>query len=349
MACARRPRVRIRVHGTGRVGHHVRARAPRCLAGRQRGDTLGDRAAIHPAHGVTDPLAFARALIDCGVPVFVAPPDPGAPTGFRLPVGWQATRATPRTLDAYRTGWALAAVGGHGIDFIDVDPRNGGDVAMARLKAEGKWPREYALVATPSGGLHSYIYGLGAAKTKRDGIDLQAGAPDGTGRGFVFLPGTERVSKVDGVSRGYMLAVDRLEQFGADDPSGAGFLAWVQNGNGSVTQLPGGIKTFDLGSSSPTALERFADPVPAGSHDEEGARLAAALARMGLTHDDAMAILRVRCSKFVGGDPRNPFTDRDLERWWAGAQKYARAPEVLEVLDPIEVEESWTPLDWHSL
>lgn len=177
-------------------------------------------------HYDDDPLAFARRLIDQGVPVFVAPPGPGS-VGFRLPSGWQGTKASARALDAWQPGWAVCAVGGHTLDVVDVDPRNGGDKAAEALRSAGAWPREYAVVSTPSGGTHHYVARLGIAKAAREGIDLQAGAPDGTGRGFVFLPGTTRTSKVDGVERPYVLVADHLDTFGADDDTGAALRSWV--------------------------------------------------------------------------------------------------------------------------
>lgn len=253
-----------------------------------------------------DPLGFARALINVGIPVFVAPPDANAPTGYRLPVGWQATKADPGALDAWREGWALAAVCGHGLDVIDVDPRNGGDVAMAKLKADGLWPTEYALVATPSGGIHAYVAGLGVGKTKRDGIDLQAGAPDGSGRGFVFLPGTQRVSKADGVVRPYLLAVDRLEEFAEtiDDESGDAFRAWITAGQKRTEIGTVATDSFDLGPGPDPLLEVGAK-IPTGAHQETLFRYACSLRARGVREAEAEQLVNLRAA-------------RDCEPAWRG-------------------------------
>lgn len=147
-------------------------------------------------------LDVARALAAGGVPVFVAPPDPRSASGFALPVGWQRTAPDPAVVDRWAPGMALCAVMGHGLDLIDIDPRNGGD---RELSALGCVPRVYGRAQTPSGGEHMLIASLGVGS--RDGIlpgvDLKGGRPDGGGRGFAFIAPTSRASKVDGVPRAY--------------------------------------------------------------------------------------------------------------------------------------------------
>ena len=133
-------------------------------------------------------LDAARELTRAGVPVFVAYPDTNSETGFRLPPKWQETRADSGYVDAWRPGCALCAVMGQGLDLVDIDPRNGGDEAAL----DGTLPRVYAIAATPSGGRHLLIKSLGVGS--RDGIlpgiDLKAGRPDGSGRGFAFIAPT---------------------------------------------------------------------------------------------------------------------------------------------------------------
>jgi len=147
-------------------------------------------------------LAAARHLAEAGVPLFLATPDPGAPTGFRLPNGWQHTSADPAVVDIWRPGMALGAVCGVGLDVVDVDPRNGGSEAQLN----GSMPTVYAIAATPSDGAHYFVRSMGVRKGRprgTTGIDVQAGAPDGQGRGFVFLAPTVRVSKTTGQPRPY--------------------------------------------------------------------------------------------------------------------------------------------------
>ena len=172
-------------------------------------------------------LDAARDLVRAGVPVFVAHPDPTSSTGFYLPPRWQSSLPDESQLDWWRPGDALAAVCGHGVDVIDVDPRNGGDVSAAALKAAGLWPQTYGRARTPSGGTHEFISGLRVAKgSPAAGIDLQAGAPDGTGRGFVFIAPTVRVSKTTGRPEPYTWEVypnlAPLDPFGPEGPDDTG-------------------------------------------------------------------------------------------------------------------------------
>lgn len=141
-------------------------------------------------------LAIARELAALGMPLFVAPPDPThwSGTGYALPVAWQRSPADPQVVDTWQPGWALCAVTGVVLDLIDIDPRSGGAL-----------PEEYApetvgAQRTPSGGEHYFVAPLRVAS--RDGVlpgvDVKAGLPDGSGRGFAFIAPTVRMSKVTG-------------------------------------------------------------------------------------------------------------------------------------------------------
>ena len=48
-----------------------------------------------PTSDQLEALAMARRLVAAGVPLFVAPPDPAHPTGFRLPASWQTSTPDP--------------------------------------------------------------------------------------------------------------------------------------------------------------------------------------------------------------------------------------------------------------
>ncbi|MFC7447656.1 phage/plasmid primase, P4 family [Rhodococcus daqingensis] len=183
-------------------------------------------------------LDYARSLIDCGIPVFVAKPDDSRSTGYRLPSGWDKAVADPGALDCYRPGDALVMVTGCGIDVIDTDPRNGGDATRAALGNAGIMPTVYGMTRTPSGGTHEFIASLGVRKGKAgDGIDVQAGDADGEGRGLVFLPPTERISKAYDETRGFNvpytwdhLDLDRWIEDHATDDSGDELAELVSRG-----------------------------------------------------------------------------------------------------------------------
>lgn len=159
-------------------------------------------------------LDVARTLIEAGVPVFAAPPCPddcaitnpktkerhrGGPGKYHLPTHWEKTVASPVNLEKWRPGWALAAVGGHRVDFLDVDPRSGGDESLKTLRDLGQVPLVLATARTPSGGIHYMINATGERKYTgfMPGLDLQSGAPDGKGRGFVWIAPTVRASKAN--------------------------------------------------------------------------------------------------------------------------------------------------------
>jgi len=159
-------------------------------------------------------VAEARRLVSQGAAVFLARPvvartgdwSPSGGhggSGYWIPRGWEQTRPGDFTaLDQWRHGDALALVTGHLFDVLDVDPRNGGNRDLAQLRSLGLVPPVHAEADTPSGGVHLFVSALGVSKTKRGGIDLQAGS-DGDGHGFVWIAPTVRRSKTDAQIRPY--------------------------------------------------------------------------------------------------------------------------------------------------
>lgn len=298
---------------------------------------------------MTIELDFARALIDAGIPVFIAPPDRHTAIGYRLPNGWQQSKPTPLALDGYEPGWAICALGGHGIDFVDVDPRNGGHLAMAKLKADGVWPREYAIVATPSGGTHHYVTGLSVAKCSREGIDLQAGAADGSGRGFVFLPGTRRVSKVDGVERGYVLALDNLEAYveTIDDTSGDALRSWLR-AKPSATNAQQHADTDVFVDTKP----RIGDVLPAGMQDVMLTSYAASVVirAQGRFTEDEMVSAVVDygggCQPAWGHAGGQTLRAAATDKVRSAFQKFNTPTPIVT---GVEKDDSWKPLNWHEL
>ncbi len=173
-------------------------------------------------NSIENALSIARRLVSVGVPVFIAQPDPANPTGYSPPAGWQNTVPDEYVVDRWRPGRALCAVMGHGLDAIDIDPRNGGEWRHL----EGLQPTAYGFAFTPSGGAHVLISSLGVAKHTNllPGIDIQAGAPDGSGRGFIFIAPTVRASKETGELKAYRWLngpyIERWLDCGQDDTSG---------------------------------------------------------------------------------------------------------------------------------
>jgi hypothetical protein len=159
---------------------------------------------------VAQALKIAGEMIDAGIAIFAAPPCPAAHGGvcgrtghdtgkeeYDLPSKWQLTVPSRVWLERWRPGWALGAVGGRVADFLDEDPRHGGDASVKELEDANQWPRVFGVQATPSGGFHHLISPVGEREANGflPGLDYQGGRPDGTGRAFVFIAPTVKRSK----------------------------------------------------------------------------------------------------------------------------------------------------------
>ncbi len=158
------------------------------------GETAEDR--------ITSAISAARRLIRFGMPVFPARVDENGDPDVHNDTRWTRWQKYPADTDIlanFKRGDALGAVCGITFDVIDIDPRNGGKFSFNRMSEElGDFgPVVYGKVRTPSGGLHLYIaaLGIGSHNNILPGIDLKGGFPDGSGRGFVFLPPTIRPVK----------------------------------------------------------------------------------------------------------------------------------------------------------
>ena len=156
-----------------------------------------------PAAG--DPRILANRLIDAGVPVVVCRPNPnrGRPTPtdptrtdqreLLVPSGWSTITAADCDVSSFRAGVdVLAMVGGHGVDVVDVDVKDGGTV-------ENLPPfRSFGLTRTPSVGTHHYVRstGIGKISPLRTSVgfvgDYIGGTPQGGGRLLAYLPGSNR-------------------------------------------------------------------------------------------------------------------------------------------------------------
>ena len=153
-------------------------------------------------------LEIPARYIQNGTPVFVAEPELEYPDRreFRYPFNWDTLKPDFECLRNWQPGWAVCAVTGVQFDVLDIDPRDGGHINLAGLEASEMLPEVYGKVLTPSGGKHLYISRTGLRKmTPWPGIDFQAGAWDGQGRGFVFITPTVRKDRRDGKLRVYTM------------------------------------------------------------------------------------------------------------------------------------------------
>ncbi|WAL67115.1 DNA polymerase [Amycolatopsis cynarae] len=254
-----------------------------------------------PDAAIAEALQIARGLAAAGIPIFLAGPDPSTPIGFALPPGWQQTRPEPRVLDAWRPGMAVCAVMGHGLDLIDVDPRNGG--ALEEIGAP--LPVSYGAALTPSGGVHSFVRSLGVRSKNNlvPGVDVKAGDVEGKGRGFAFIAPTVRMSKATGMPATYTWAVapqlERLLREGPADASGAALAEAVRRSHGSSGSTAGG-NAEDFMKVGPWA--DVAATLAAGRNDGVMKLAAALRGRGGWRLEDAVAFMDARVWPIIDQD-----------------------------------------------
>jgi hypothetical protein len=176
---------------------------------------------------MSDAYDFVQHLSELGVPIFTAKPATSGGEFTDRPNSW-STLTTDRNAErigAWSSGDALVGLMGGSVAVVDVDPRNGGDVAAVRAALDGLGVTVYGEVLTPGGGWHFYVAGHAELPTAHKltgypGVDVQSfGA-------VAYLPGTQR-PKYDGA--GYVVMRDNLEALAdGGDPDGAEALAaWV--------------------------------------------------------------------------------------------------------------------------
>lgn len=267
-------------------------------------------------------LVDALALIELGVPVFLAKPNKGYRPGtaeekskdkeFVLPPEWQKTPADPATVAAYVPGDALCAVMGHTVDAVDVDLQNGGDVKAEAQRLQGLGVPVIGMQGTPGGGAHFLIpaTGIHSAAKPSKGVDFRGGGVDGSGRGFIFLAGTERPKYA---GKGYQLAMiptaadlDLLEETrqGITD-SCATYLNAVgikprTEGTETSTEVVGGEPVTDISAALQMELDKAS---PVGERSEKFHALVGKIHREGFTQGQAVTLLTPWCNtngKFVG-------------------------------------------------
>jgi putative DNA primase/helicase len=221
---------------------------------------------------VAQSLAVAHELVEAGIPVFAAPPAPGTKVGFQLPGKWEQTQADHARVDEWQPGWALCMVTGCGLDGIDIDTYADGNLAVLQGALGGDLPSIYGVAATASGGTHLLIASTGVASKNGlfQGIDIKAGEPGGTGRGFLFIAPTVKAHKVTRLPGQYgWLAggIDLARLLAGGDASGHGLAGLVNasrngrpahggNGNGAAPETPPNGKIPEV------TLEQFMTQAP---------------------------------------------------------------------------------------
>lgn len=109
-----------------------------------------------------------------------------------FPPSWHLLKPGEGGLDQAQRGMAFGLITGHGIDVVDVDPRNGGDTEDVRRKLGAADVSVLAEVRTPGGGVHFYVPSTGLRSFSCGGVDYLGGDAAGEGRHIVFVPPTVR-------------------------------------------------------------------------------------------------------------------------------------------------------------
>ena len=252
-------------------------------------------------------LTRAHLLVDYGVPVFRGriKNDGNPDTNDRRWRNWQNTEPSHAIIDSWRPGEALCAVTGHTFDVLDIDPRNGGLLSFKRLSRElgEDGPEVYWEVSTPSGGRHLYIAGLGIGKHTGflKGLDLQGGSPNGSGRGFVFLPPTVRVSKITGELSHYRARSEPVRPSATD--TGCELLRDYIN-----ESLGGGLdKPYDIGRTSAEELRRDCIVAEAGEQRPALLRFVHELERLGVSESGILTQLVELCAEMPCYNEKDPW------------------------------------------
>lgn len=316
-------------------------------------------------------LDAARALIDLGCPVFVARRnrmyDPTLPVSdtnseYHPPKRWQETPAETSLLDGWRSGDALCLVTGHGLDVVDVDTKNGADPSKVLAAMHALGVEVLATVETPSGGAHYYVRssGICSANNTRTGVDYRGRGLDGTGAGFLYLPGTFRPKYAE---RGYRwshpLQVEDLHDIGEESKAEqtdavATFLTGLGTKVRTTAQNSGDLTGGEpLDTMPPKLRDLLSDLGPVwtlrnGEKSEDRSErffhLVAECRRSGLTQGQTVTALDPWChgvGKYVGR------VSVEVSRAWSKVEPLAAVelPDYMQESEELTEPSTWKPLD----
>jgi hypothetical protein len=191
----------------------------------------------------------------------------------------------------------------------------------------------YAVVTTPSGGLHWYIRPLGfrSRDSLFPAVDYKGGAKDGSGRGMVFAPGILKPSKLTGELAQYelrwldasskmhrkiappaMTELRKLVRARLDEtrPAGSGASRRASGAPPGATADPAAWR-YSQRNMRLLAEGGIPDGLP---HDSTLARLVHGMARDCFSSAEIRQTWRAVVDATEPRDPRWPFTRRDFER-----------------------------------
>lgn len=228
------------------------------------------------------PIQFAQLLQSMGAPVFRTRGtdkngQPHTPTTAQrnLVIGGH------NDLEAYRPGDNLGMLTGHVFDVVDVDTKNGDGFATVNQLTD-VYPKSYARVTTPSGGIHDYVASVQQMTLRHGHVDYQANGM------FTWLPGTTRPHGT------YTLVRQNITQVNTDDESSAVFYAAFKRMRDAAKGTT--FATQEWG--------RLGEPILAGTQDATLAAYTMKMARQGKSDDQIVTDVEERA--------------RDCQPPWAG-------------------------------
>jgi hypothetical protein len=288
-------------------------------------------------------LRNAHALTRMGVPVFAGRLDAnGDPDHFdKRWKRWQDKQPSHRAVDAWKPGEALCAVTGVVFDVLDWDPRNDPEERSWNRLVEAlgdEGPFKFWEVRTPRGGSHLWVARMDIGKHTGflPGLDLQGGMPDGSGRGFVFLPPTER-------NGGVYRPTSLLKPYG-DNSSIGGLREFV------LSCLDSGLDGSSSNGTRRSGLAALrAGVLAAEAGEQRGAllKLVHEYERMGTPREVIKDALRAFLAEVPVFDSRRPWLpSRNPDKWINGL--FHRSGKVIADAEPGELDGIGDPIISHG-
>lgn len=219
---------------------------------------------------------------------------PATPHGFK-----DAKPLTEWPADTFKNkNIALATGKVSGVWVLDIDVKNGAPGAYSLEQLEKEHGKLDTLTArTWSGGLHyyfKYVPGIGSKVALLPGIDVRG---DG---GYVIIP----PSTINEKPYSWLDVEEAVEEYVSETPK------WLINLTTEKKEAP----KFTLPRDS-------SGKIPKGKQDDALFKFACSMTAQGFSPEQIKAALMqaiLDCPQDTG----KPFTDADIKRWMAGAEKY---------------------------
>lgn len=246
-----------------------------------------------------DPIQFAQLLASMGAPVFRTrgKNKDGQPLTPNLEHKARVMANPGGDLEGYQPGDNLGMLTGIVFDVIDIDTKAGDGFATINLLTD-VYPRTYAHVTTPSGGVHEFVRSVRMTTVRHGHVDYQASGM------FIWLPGTVRPHGT------YTLVRQSLDKFDDQDESSAVFYA-------AFKQMRDAAKGTTFATQE---WGRIGEPIKTGTQDATLAAYTMKMARQGKSDEQIVTDVQERSKDcdppWVGPDSIEKCV---MTRWLPGA------------------------------